>query len=94
MTNKLLNYNFILGRNILNKLGIIFNFKNQTITWQEVLISVKPPNCTAKQFFEIKEIIPVRNATKTIKQILYAKYKKIKMNPLVMTLKYAKDALF
>ena len=33
LTNKLLNYNLILGIHILHKLGIIFNFKNKNITW-------------------------------------------------------------
>ena len=47
LTNKLLNYNFILDRDILQKLGIIFNFKNKTITWKEVSISIEPPNCRA-----------------------------------------------
>ena len=32
LTNKILNYNLILGRNILHKRGIIFNFGNKTIT--------------------------------------------------------------
>ena len=54
LTDKLLNYNLILCRDVLHKLGIIFNFKNKTITWQEVSISLKAPNCTAKEFFVIK----------------------------------------
>ena len=54
LTDKLLNYHVILGRDMLNKLGIIFNFENKTITWQEFSISMKPPNCTAKEFFVIK----------------------------------------
>ena len=74
LTDKLLNYDLILGRDILHKLGIIFNFENKTITWQEVSISMKPPNCTAKEFFVIKESRPVRIATKRIKQILDAEY--------------------
>ena len=32
LTDKLINYDFILGRDMLHKLGIIFNFKNKTIT--------------------------------------------------------------
>ena len=51
LTDKLLNYDFILGRDMLHELGIIFNFKNKTITWQEVSISMKPPNFMAKEFF-------------------------------------------
>ena len=59
LTDELLNYNLILGRDILHKLGIIFNF--ETITWQEVSISMKPPDCTPKEFFVTKESRPVRN---------------------------------
>ena len=33
LTNKLLNYDLILSRKILHKLGIIFNIENKTITW-------------------------------------------------------------
>ena len=47
------------------------------MTWLEVSISMKPPNCTAKDFFVIKESRPVRNTTKTIKQILDAEYKNL-----------------
>ena len=38
LTDKLLNYKLILGRDKLHKLGIIFNFENKTISWQEVSI--------------------------------------------------------
>ena len=55
LTNKLLNYDFILGRDILHEVGIFLNFKNTAITWQEVSISMKPSNCTAKEFFVVKE---------------------------------------
>ena len=79
MTNKSLNYDLILGRHILHELGIIFNFKNKTITWQEVSSSIKQPNCTAKEFLIIKESRPVRNATKRIKLILDAQYNKINL---------------
>ena len=33
LTNKLLNYDLILGRDKLHELGINFNFENKTITW-------------------------------------------------------------
>ena len=56
MTDKLLNYYLTVGRDKLHKLGINFNFENTTITQQEVSNSMKPPNCTAKEFFVIKEI--------------------------------------
>ena len=77
LTNKSLNYDLILVSDILHELGIIFNFENKTITWQEVSISMKPPKCMAKEFFVIKGSCSVRIAIKRIKQILDADYKKI-----------------
>ena len=91
LTDKLLYYNLILDRDILHELGIIFNFENKPITWQEVSISMKPPNCTAKEFFVIKESRPIRNTTKRIKQILDAEYKKINLTSIVMNLNYLNE---
>ena len=56
LTDKILNYDLILGRDTIHKLEIIFNFENKTIAWQEVSISMKPPNSIAKEFFVIKEV--------------------------------------
>ena len=75
-----MNYNLILGSDRLNKLYIILNFGNKTITWQEILISMTLPNCIAKEFYVIKESSPVRNASKRIKLILDPEYKKFKLN--------------
>ena len=41
LTDKLLNYDSILGRDMLHELGTIFNFEKETITWQEVSILIK-----------------------------------------------------
>ena len=49
---------------------------------------MKPPNCTAKEFFVIKESRPVRIVTKRIKQILDAEYKKIDLKSIIMNLNY------
>ena len=46
---------------------------------------MKPPNCTAKEFFVIKENRPVQNATKRIKQILDAEYEKINLKTIFMS---------
>ena len=84
LTDRLLNYDLILGRDILYESGIIFNFENKTITWQEVSILMKPPNSTGKEFFVIKESRPARNASKRIKQILDVEYNKINLKSIIM----------
>ena len=45
---------------------------------------MKPPNCTAKEFFVIKESRPVRIAAKCIKQILDVEYMKFNLKSIVM----------
>ena len=58
-TNTLFNYGLIIGRDILHKLDTFFNFETKTVTEQEVSIPMKLPDCTAKEFFVIKECRPV-----------------------------------
>ena len=72
-----MNYDLILGRDVLHELGIVFNFENKTVTWQKVSIPMKLPDCIAKEFFAIKESHPIYLVTKRIKQILEAEYKNI-----------------
>ena len=91
LINQLLNYNLILVRGIPHKVGIIFNFENKTLTLQEISISMKPPNCTAKEFFVIKESCAIRDAAKRIKQILDAEYKRISLKSIVVNLNHFKD---
>ena len=49
LTDKLSNYDLILDRYKINELGMICNFENKPITWQEVSILKKPPNCKEKR---------------------------------------------
>ena len=91
LTVKLLNYDLILGRDILHEVGILFTFKNETIIWQEVSLSIKPSKCKVKEFFVIKESHLVKGATKMINQIFDAKYKKINTKTIAITLNNLKD---
>ena len=49
---------------------MIFNIENKIITWQEVSMSMTPPNFTAKDIFVIKESRSVQNAPKKVNKIL------------------------
>ena len=83
-TNKLIIYNLFLGRDVIHKLGIIYNFENTTITWQEVSTSIKLTTYTKKEFFVIKENMPVRIANKRIKHFLDAENKNIILKTIAM----------
>ena len=71
-TNILLNFNLILGRDILHELLMIFYFENKTIPLQEVSISTKHPECKSKEPLIIKESRPDKNTIRRIQQILGA----------------------
>ena len=85
-----MNYNLIQDSEILQKLGKTFKAKKKTITWQEVSISMKPPNCIAMKFIVTKESYQVWNATKRNKQILDAEFKKINLKTILITSNYLK----
>ena len=59
-------------------------------SWQEVSISMKPPNCVTKEFFVIKESRPVQNVAKRNKLILGTEYKNINIKSIIKNLKYLK----
>ena len=48
-------YDIILGRDLLRSLGLNFNFKENTITWEHVSIDMKPRDCEIKSHFAIAE---------------------------------------
>ena len=50
-------YEIILGRDLLRSLGLNFNFKENTITWEHVSIDMKFRDC------EIKSHLPLQNQT-------------------------------
>ena len=86
VTSTSLNYDVIQGRDILYELDVIINLSNITITWQEVSILIKPPNCMANEFFVSNESHPLKTLTKRSKQILDIELKKTNLKTIFMNL--------
>ena len=61
-------YDLIIGRDLMSQLGIILDFKENNIVWDDMLICMKAPNAQPPQDFFLTKPEP------TIKQILSAKY--------------------
>ena len=96
-TNKS-NYDIIIGRDTLRELGITLDFSNDTVTWNNATISMKPPNCNLTEHYFINDPSNVEEASDRMKRILDAKYEKANLNLLVRDAtylnKYEQDTLF
>jgi len=78
-----LKYDLIIGRDLLQALGILLDFKNQTITWDEITIPMKDPEASMEEGYEIHESLVLYEATERTKQILEAKYEAVTPQQIV-----------
>ena len=82
------NYDIIFGRDILRELKIILDFNQNTVQREEVIIPMKPRNCTQETHFAISDSKNVAQATRRIKKILDAKYQKANLKEITKQLDY------
>ena len=72
--NQELNYDMIIGRDLMTELGINLDFFHQKVKWQEAEIPMKMPNCTLNNSFYVQDSELLNSEADRIKQILDAKY--------------------
>jgi hypothetical protein len=77
-----INYDMIIGRDLMTELGININFKNQTIKWMEAEVPMRNPKITINEFF-IQETGIVEDAMIRVKKILDAKYEPADLKQIV-----------
>ena len=82
VTQKLGNYDMIIGRDILEELGIDIKYSDNTITWDEATIPMKPIDATLKDE-HLMDSEAVEDATDRMKQILEAKYEKADLETII-----------
>ena len=68
------NYDLIIGRDLLTELGISLDFFNQKTIRQDAEIPMKLPNATINSDFYVQDNSLIENETNRIKKILDAKY--------------------
>jgi Aspartyl protease len=73
---KLLEWNLhvIIGRDIMNVLGINIQFSDSTVHWENASMPFKPVNATVDTEYHIAEPMAVEDTTEQIRKILDAKY--------------------
>ena len=69
-----MNYDMIMGRDLLQELGININFKNMTLEWDNNIIEMKSTEATEETSFAINDSPAVTVASEWLKRILDAKY--------------------
>jgi predicted aspartyl protease len=73
-------YDMIMGRDILQGLGIKFDFTDLTIEWDGVAIPMRDTDSMNKDMFYIHEPDSIADATERVKKILDAKYEKANLH--------------
>ena len=72
-----LNYDIIIGTDLLMNLGIIIDYKEKVVKWDHVSIPMKPREITIQEACPMLaelEASPIKQATQRMKDILDAKY--------------------
>jgi hypothetical protein len=69
-------YDIIIGRDLLKELGIVLDFKNETILWGDGEIPMKPRDATVETSFFINEPAGLAEEADRMSKILDAKYSK------------------
>ena len=74
LTPKLGNYDMIIGRDLLTRVGIDIHFSTHTCTWDNSTIPMRNSDTEIKQSYLVEESGPIKQATTRLKKILDAKY--------------------
>lgn len=77
-------YDIIIGRDLLQDLGIMLNFKDQTIQWEHGTVPMPSNDSPTMDLININsESQPVIEATNRVKAIIEAKYEKANLPEIV-----------
>jgi hypothetical protein len=90
VTNSINNYHMIVGQDLLQELGIVLHFADQTIVWDHATMAMKN-----NQSLQSNDIVAIESespaavkATERMKQILEAKYEQVDIKNVVAGCKH------
>ena len=85
------NYDLILGRDFLQKVGISLDFKNQKVLWNDIETSMKPPKCANNFNYNIEESYVLQAEETRLQRILDANYEKADLRKVVQECTHLSD---
>ena len=77
-----LNYDIIIGRDLMRELGIKLDFERHRTRWLDVSIPMKRTECTLEDFY-VQDTPPVEEASNRMRSILEAMYEPADLDELV-----------
>lgn len=83
VTKQGMSYDLIIGRDLLQELGIVLDFKNNTIQWEDVEMPMKSIQQTQSKHFHIQEDKFYPSKSERIKKILEAKYQPANLKEVI-----------
>ena len=93
-------YDMILGHDVLSELGITFDFKDQTMTWDDSTISMKDPVSLADLLDPINDFFwsnhhyeteALQEASTHLQKILDAKYAPADLNAVIQACRHLSE---
>ena len=93
-------YNMIIGHNVMGELGIMLDFKDQMMTWDDSTINMKDPESfpelldPVNDFFWSKDLYEtevLQEASTHLQKILNAKYTPADLNTVVQACRHLTD---
>ena len=88
VTKDLGRYDMIIGRDILEELGIDIKFSNNTMEWDDKVVPMKSIDAEVEDSFHAEDSEAMQDATDRIKQILDAKYEPADLDEVVASCKH------
>ena len=73
-------YDIILGQDILSKLGIILDFQQQIVCWEDEIVQMRPTTCTQETTYNVNDTPDITAETDRMSKILDAKYRPADLN--------------
>ena len=81
-------YDIILGQDLMQELGLIIDYKTNTLNWDDATIAMKPVDAQPAELFEIPEGKALKEASNRLDDILAAKYAPANLEKVVETCKH------
>ena len=67
-------YDVILGQDVLSKLGIVLDFEQQLVWWDNKIVKMSPTECTQETSYFVNNTPDIAAETDHMSNILDAKY--------------------